>query len=61
MGKQVYAGEETRLAVIPADTGQHGAFETLHGHPSGEAFARALRRPASAITAQLRASSCGGY
>ena len=43
VGKRVYAGEETRLADIPADTGRHGAFEALHGYTSGEAFARALK------------------
>jgi len=42
VGKRVYAGEETRLAGIPADTTRHGAFEALHGYTSGEDFARAL-------------------
>lgn len=43
VGKRVYAGEETRLADIPADTGRYGAFEELHGLPSGEALARELK------------------
>jgi putative DNA primase/helicase len=45
-GKRVHAGEETRLADIPADTQAHGAFEDLHGYPNGEAFSRALKEAA---------------
>jgi uncharacterized protein (DUF927 family) len=41
-GKKAQAGQETRLADIPSDTGKYGAFEDLHGHEGGEAFARAL-------------------
>ena len=42
------AGQETRLADIPADTGRHGAFENLHDHDNGAAFADAVKRAALA-------------
>lgn len=41
-GKRAKAGQEIRLADIPADTGQHGIFEQLHGFANGAAFAKAL-------------------
>jgi putative DNA primase/helicase len=41
-GKRARAGQEVRLLDIPADTGQHGAFEELHGHDSGAAFSRSI-------------------
>ena len=42
-GKRARAGQELRLADIPADAGAgHGIFEQLQGHPSGAALADAL-------------------
>ncbi|MCO5344894.1 DUF927 domain-containing protein [Aeromonas veronii] len=41
-GKRTQAGMEVRTIQIPSDTGQHGAFEQLHGQPDGRAFADAL-------------------
>lgn len=38
-GKRAKAGQEIRLADIPVDTGQHGAFEQLHGFTKGKEFA----------------------
>lgn len=42
-GKRAQAGQETRLAEIPADAGAgRGLFEHLHGYADGAAFSRAL-------------------
>lgn len=42
-GKQARAGQELRLAEIPADAGAGlGVFENLHDAPGGAAFAKAL-------------------
>ncbi len=42
-GKRAMAGQELRLATIPADAGAgHGLFEDLHGYESGHAFSSAL-------------------
>ncbi|WP_420464614.1 DUF927 domain-containing protein [Panacagrimonas sp.] len=42
-GKRAQAGQETRLAEIPADAGAgRGLFEQLHGHRDAAAFSRAL-------------------
>lgn len=42
-GKRAQAGQETRLAEIPADAGSgRGLFENLHGYADGAAFSRAL-------------------
>ncbi len=42
-GKRARAGQELRLADVPADAGAgHGIFENLHGYPSGAALADAL-------------------
>lgn len=38
-GERTFAGMEVRMVQIPSDTGQHGAFESLHGHADGKAFA----------------------
>ncbi|AGP47397.1 hypothetical protein SOD10_38130 [Serratia plymuthica] len=38
-GERTFAGMEVRMVQIPSDTGQHGAFEALHGHADGKAFA----------------------
>jgi uncharacterized protein (DUF927 family) len=43
-GRRPAAGQELRLADIPADAGAgHGLFEQLHGHPTARALADALR------------------
>lgn len=41
-GKRSRAGQEVRLADVPADTGEHGLFESLHGAASAAAFADEL-------------------
>jgi putative DNA primase/helicase len=46
-GKQVQAGQETRLADIPADAGKGlGVFDTLRGFSGGNALSRALTEAA---------------
>lgn len=43
VGKRTKAGQETRMADIPADAGQRmGVFEELHGHEGGSQFSRYL-------------------
>lgn len=47
-GKQAKAGQELRLAEIPADAGAgFGVFENLHGSANGSEFAKALDRAIS--------------
>jgi putative DNA primase/helicase len=47
VGKRARAGQEVRLADIPADAGKgHGLFEELHGFPSGVALAEYLNEKA---------------
>ncbi len=47
-GKRSNAGQEVRLADIEADAGAGlGAFETLHGHPTGAALSLALKDAAA--------------
>ncbi len=42
-GKKARAGQEVRMAEIPADAGAGlGVFENLHGFPDGASFSRAL-------------------
>jgi len=41
--KRVRAGQEVRVLDIPADTGAHGLFETLHGHRKAAALADAVK------------------
>jgi len=42
-GKRARAGQELRLADVPADAGAgHGIFEQLHGHSSGATLADSL-------------------
>lgn len=49
VGKRTRAGQETRMADIPADAGKGmGAFEEVHGHEGGAAFSRHLVAQASA-------------
>ena len=46
-GKKARAGQEVRLADIPADAGAgYGLFETLHGYPDGAALSDAIREAA---------------
>jgi uncharacterized protein (DUF927 family) len=41
--KRVHAGQEIRMADIPADAGAGlGCFENLHDHPNGSAFAKSI-------------------
>ncbi len=42
VGKRIKAGQEVRLIEIPADTGIHGMFETIHGFENGKIFAETL-------------------
>ncbi len=47
-GGRIQAGQEVRLADIPADAGAGlGLFENLHGHDSARAFADAIKRQAA--------------
>lgn len=46
-GKLARAGQEIRLAEIPADTGAFGAFDCLHGFPDGSVFAETLKKHAN--------------
>ncbi len=47
VGKQANAGQEIRLADIPADAGSGmGCFENIHGQPSPAAFALAIKEAA---------------
>lgn len=41
-GKKIKAGQEVRLADIPADTGKHGLFEELHGFDNGAKLSQHL-------------------
>jgi putative DNA primase/helicase len=46
-GRRAAAGQQVRIVDIPADAGRGlGIFETLHGFPSADAFARHLKRAA---------------
>jgi putative DNA primase/helicase len=46
--KRVHAGQEIRMADIPADAGANlGVFENLHGHDNGNEFAKAIAREIS--------------
>jgi len=46
-GRRAAAGQEVRIVDIPADAGAGmGIFETLHGFPSADAFARHLKAAA---------------
>ncbi|WP_421202660.1 DUF927 domain-containing protein [Aeromonas sp. 602658] len=42
-GTRTQAGMEVRTIQIPSDTGQHGAFEQLHGMEDGRTFADTLK------------------
>ncbi|MFN2349280.1 MAG: DUF927 domain-containing protein [Thioalkalivibrio sp.] len=43
-GKKSKAGHEARLLDVPATGREHGAFDTLHHHPNGRAFADELKQ-----------------
>jgi putative DNA primase/helicase len=46
--KRVHAGQEIRMADIPADAGANmGIFENLHGHANGNEFAKVIAREIS--------------
>lgn len=45
-GKKARVGQETRIADIPADLGQFGVFDSLHGFTDGAAFANAIKERA---------------
>lgn len=45
-GKKAKAGQETRIADIPADLGLFGVFECLHEFPDGATFANAIMEAA---------------
>jgi putative DNA primase/helicase len=48
--KRIKVGQETRMADIPADAGAGmGAFENLHGHEGGSAFARHVTGQAASV------------
>ena len=48
--KRTRTGQEVRMADIPADAGTGmGAFENLHGHEGGSAFARNLTGQAGSV------------
>ncbi len=48
--KRIKVGQETRMADIPADAGAGmGAFENLHGHEGGSAFARHITGQAASV------------
>lgn len=42
-GNKVKAGQEARLADVPADTGQYGIFENLHGFDDGGKLSQHLK------------------
>lgn len=45
-GKKARAGQETRIADIPADLGQFGVFDSLHGISDGATFANIVKEKA---------------
>ncbi len=48
--KRTRTGQEVRMADIPADAGAGlGAFESLHGHEGGAAFAKHITHQAQAV------------
>lgn len=48
-GKRAHAGQELRMADVPADAGAgRGVFEELHEHEHGAAFAQVLAKAAAA-------------
>lgn len=46
MEKKAKAGQETRIADIPADLGRFGIFESLHSYADGASFANSLMEAA---------------
>ncbi len=49
IGKRAKAGQEVRFIEIPADTGIHGLFESLHGFENGADFATYLKDTCSVL------------
>lgn len=47
-GRRVKAGMEVRLLDVPATERTYGAFDHLHGHKNGSAFADAVKQAAGA-------------
>lgn len=47
-GRRVKAGQEARLLDIPSTDRRHGAFDCLHGHEEGRAFAELLKQATGA-------------
>jgi len=47
-GRRAKAGQEARLLNVPATDRAHGAFDELHGHQDGRAFADALKQSCGA-------------
>jgi len=45
-GRQAKAGQESRLLSVPATRQSYGAFDALHGHTDGRAFADAIKQGA---------------
>lgn len=45
--RRVMDGQNVRLVDIEADSGDHGAFDSLHGHASGTEFSDALKHAAA--------------
>jgi putative DNA primase/helicase len=49
VGKRVKAGQEVRFIEVPADTGIHGLFESLHGFEGGSDFSMHLRESSARL------------
>ena len=45
--RRVRAGQEVRVLDVPADTGRHGLFETLHGFPDARTLADTIKGAAT--------------
>lgn len=57
-GKRVHAGQEIRMADIPADAGAGlGCFEELHGYENGNEFAKAI----SSATSKYYGAAFGAF
>ncbi|KYI99157.1 hypothetical protein AIZ09_23370, partial [Salmonella enterica subsp. enterica serovar Typhimurium] len=57
-GERIYDGKDERMVQNPSDTGQHGAYEQLHGFASGQQIddtlcARVDRYHGTALRASL--------
>lgn len=45
-GRKIQAGQDVRLVDVVSDDRRHGAFDTLHDAPDGDAFAKRIERAA---------------